>query len=135
MKHFKTALMITLLSTQCWAASATLIMTAIASQDKNQSPEISAGFNESSFEYDTQGRGGLRPENKSMCYIGDATKVCNLIRDYERRMNQEYRQGAHDNITVQSCKVSRGGIVKARYNLGDDYGGDLQVNRDIKSCN
>lgn len=134
MKHFTTTLLMTILSAQCWAASSTLIMTAVASADKNKAPEISAGFNESSFDYDTQNRGGLRPENKSMCYMGEASKVCGVIRDYETRMNLQYRRGAHDNITVLSCTVTRDNSVKTSYSLTDDYGSDLRINREIKSC-
>ena len=134
MNHLKKFIITALIGTQCWASTSTLIMTAVPSSDKNKAPEISAGFNESSFDYDNKARGGLRPENKSMCYVGEASKVCALIHDYETRMNQQYHRGAHDSITVQSCTISNQSIVKAVYTLTDDYGSELNLSREIKSC-
>lgn len=133
MKKLSTILILTVLGAQCWAASSTMIMTAVSS-GANKAPEISAGFNESSFDYDTQRRGGLRPENKAMCYIGEAANVCEIIRDYEARMNLQNRRGSHDSITVLSCNVTAQNVVQTSYELTDDYGGDLRINREIKSC-
>jgi hypothetical protein len=133
MKKILSLLVMTIISVQCWAASSTIIMTSV-STGPNKAPEISTGFSDSSFDYDVQGRGGMRPENKSMCYIGEAAKVCEIIRDYEARMKLQYRRGSHDSITILSCKVTAENNVQTSYELKDDYGSDFRVDREIKSC-
>ena len=133
MKYLTTALVFTMLSASCWAATPTTIMTAVLS-GKVKISEVSVGFSESSFDYDNQNQGGLRPENKSMCYIGEAAKVCDQIRAFEGRTNLQYTRGAHDNITVQKCDVTDQNTVQTTYLLTDDYGGDMSISREIKNC-
>ena len=111
---------------------ATSILVAL--QRKNSvSPQITMGFMDSSFDYG-QKEEDLKPQNKTMCYLGDVAGVCPQIRDYEKAMNRRYREGAHDDMYVHSCRSTQDKSVKVNYWLRDDYGGDLRVNREIKPC-
>lgn len=133
MKFLTTALTLTVISAQCFAGSATIITAA--SPDRNKAPEISMGFSDSSFDYGN-GNDKLRsPEDKSMCYIGDAAAVCEIIQNYANELNAQRSRGQHDGMNVESCTVSRSKLsVRAIYNLTDDYDSDIRVNREIKSC-
>lgn len=113
------------------AAQTTQIVTA-KQQSNDRSPEISLGFSDSSFEYGESPE-KLKPENKTICYVGEATQVCRMIRLYADSMNDSYSRGNHDRIYIHSCEVVRD-TVKTNYWLTDDYGGDWRINRDIKSC-
>ncbi|MGZ3725127.1 MAG: hypothetical protein ACXWPX_06120 [Pseudobdellovibrio sp.] len=113
------------------AKRATLIVTATQGV-QYKSPYISVGFSDSSFDYDD--KAGTSPRNKSMCYVGDVKDVCGIIKAYEKQMNEQYRQGAHDSIDVQSCKQTASDTVEAAYTLSDDYGDNLKVERTLKPC-
>ena len=110
-----------------YAANTTLI-TAIQNND-GKAPVIYQAFSESSFDYD----GSVKPENTTICYVGKAQDVCTIIKNYADDMNEAYSSGAHDAMTVISCEASAD-AVKASYELTDDYGGDLTVNRTIEAC-
>ena len=92
-------------------------------------PEINIGFSDSTFDYSET----VKPENKSMCFLGSINEVCVSIFQEASRMNKAYLEGAHDSMQVVICKVD-GAAVKTSYELQDDYNGDLMVNRSIEAC-
>ena len=92
-------------------------------------PEINIGFSDSSFDYSET----VKPENKSMCFLGSIDDVCGMISEEAGRMNKAYLDGAHDSMQVVICKID-GASVKTSYELQDDYDGNLIVNRTIEAC-
>lgn len=109
----------------------TLIIMAQQGSDY-RSPYITVGFRDSSFHYNI--KNGITPKNKSVCYVGNIKEVCPLIRKAERQMNLEYRQGAHDNMDLLSCRIEDVETVQAVYILSDDYGDEIKVERQIIPC-
>lgn len=109
----------------------TVIISATQSPTA-KSPEIRYGFFDSSFDYSE--RNGLTPSNKSMCYVGKAEDVCGIIRNVEKQILNVYRDGAHDYLEVSNCQIEKDNIVEVKYRLVDDYGGNLNVKRNISEC-
>lgn len=97
-----------------------------------QAPRVMTGFSDSSFDYGKN----FAPENKTFCYIGDRRGVCPLLLSAALRMQERYREGAHDTIIPEECRIEVGfrDVIRMRYRLTDDYGGDLKVDRRIPPC-
>ncbi|MCC2679063.1 MAG: hypothetical protein K0R29_1639 [Pseudobdellovibrio sp.] len=131
MKSIIYAVLGVVFSTQLMAAEPTMIIVSILVPNY-KSPMIQTGFHDSAFDYNE--KNDLTPRNKSMCFTGPAADVCNQIRSFERSMNAGYRNGAHDNIRVYSCKMTTADTVETSYQLISDYGDDLRVERTIRPC-
>lgn len=131
MKSFAYTLLGVVFSTQLFAAEPTTIIVSIMFPHY-KSPMIQTGFHDSAFDYDE--RKDLMPRNKSICFVGPATDVCNQIKSFERSMNSGYRSGAHDSIRVYSCKMKTADTIETSYQLISDYGDDLRVERTIRPC-
>jgi hypothetical protein len=87
----------------------------------------SVGFYDSSFDTPT----------KAFCYRGQARAVCSAIEKHAQAMHEQYSEGAHDDMGLESCTVADGEfgeIVTAKYQLTDDWGGNLDVTRTIERC-
>jgi len=84
----------------------------------------SVGFYDSSFDL----------PKKAFCYTGQPQSVCAAVEQYARGMHAQYLQGAHDDMTFESCTVSEEDVVTAKYHLTDDWGGDERVTRTIERC-
>lgn len=104
--------------------------------------KVTIGFSDSSFDYPN----GATSFEKNFCYTGSVYDVCNQIGAAAFKMNADYTGGAHDNITIKSCHVVQdmdsdgyhpafgSERVVTSYNLGDDYGSDINVTRTIEKC-
>jgi hypothetical protein len=92
----------------------------------------SVGFYDSSFDVPT----------KTFCYTGQARTVCTAIEQHAKAMHEQYAEGAHDDMGLESCSVATVGeedwdkreVVTAKYQLTDDWGGNLDVTRTIEPC-
>ena len=110
-------------------ASTTQIVRSAGSKGTTGGVQVGVGlgFSDSSFDSDTKG----------FCYLGTADQVCAQVKTYEAAMNAAYGQGAHDAIAVQSCAVTQRDnqtVVALKYNLSDDYGDDLDLDKTIAPC-
>lgn len=110
-------------------AATTQIVASSASKDASGKVHVgvSLGFADSSFDGNT----------KSFCYVGAPTGVCAQVKAYEAAMNGAYGSGAHDTITVAGCtSTTKDGAttITVQYNLSDDYGGDVDVTKEIGAC-
>lgn len=110
-------------------AATTQIVASAASKDADGKVHVGVrlGFADSSFDGDT----------KAFCYVGAAAGVCAQVKAYEAAMNAQYTSGAHDTIAVAGCtSETKDGAttVTVRYNLADDYGGDVDVTKTIGAC-
>ena len=119
-------------------APATFIVSASASVDEKGRVHASPGlgFRDSSFYYPSK---GADPANSTrFCFVGHASDVCAIVNLAADRMRRDYREGAHDDIEIQSCaaQTTKDGerVVKTKYRLTDDYGGDLTLDREIAEC-
>lgn len=116
-------------------ASNTTIITATATIENGKPrSEITFGFHDSSFDYSD-----TTPDldSRTMCFKGDIGGTCAIIERYAAGMQSAYGNGGHDTMTMTSCNVvasEAGRFVDARYVLSDDYGGDLDVTRQIREC-
>ncbi len=66
--------------------------------------------------------------------MGDVKDVCTIIRATAKYMSTQYRQGAHDTMDIESCKLTAPDTVEAKYTLSDDYGDEFNVERTVKPC-
>ena len=88
---------------------------------------VALGFEDSAFDGDTKG----------FCYLGSADQVCAQVSKYETAMNAAYASGAHDAIGVHGCTLSQKDnrtVVTLSYNLSDDYGDNLDLEKTIAPC-
>jgi len=97
--------------------------------------ETSIGFTDSSFSYNP---------NKSFCFIGSMSEVCDQVYYDAYKMQSSYASGAHDTIEIKACGIKEVGdnwesdrneiFVEVKYKLTDDYGGDIDVTKKIDVC-
>lgn len=128
----KTQLFSLILTIGFLGASAQANTQLITYTRNSDSSQASMGFSDSSFDYSQQK--GQAPDTKTMCFMGKIEGVCQQISDTASAMNNNYRRGAHDAMTLNSCTI-KADSVEVSYDLTDDYGGDLQVQRSISRCN
>jgi hypothetical protein len=106
---------------------ANIFASSVAVSPSTVHVSASVGFYDSSFDTPT----------KAFCYTGQARSVCSAIEKHAQAMHEQYAEGAHDDMGLESCTVSDGEfgqIVTAKYQLSDDWGGNLDVTRTIERC-
>ena len=111
------------------ASYPTQIVRSAGSKDAAGAVHVSValGFEDSAFDSDTKG----------FCYLGSADQVCAQAKTYETAMNAAYTSGAHDSMGIHACATAQKDnrtVVTLSYNLSDDYGDNLDLEKTIAPC-
>lgn len=132
-KFLMSALIIYTVSEQ--ASAKNLIFTAYMCSSHNTgalAPIVRKGLAESSYDYSA--KCGLKPENKTVCYMERPDKVCAEILATAQRSQQKYLNGeSHEVMYLRSCRHDYF-AVQAHYTLSSDFGEAISVERTLHPC-